>query len=111
MRRTGALATCSARDSTFGPRSLCSVWSLPKRSVGPRSLLAARPRQRPNADFLEPDEIAWVMILEVDVADLRPFRFSFRFVPLFARRKIGIGRVKARDPRSVQIHEDPIIVQ
>lgn len=38
--------------------------------------------ERADADFLEPYDVARVMVLQTDVADLRPLVLPFRLIPL-----------------------------
>src|SRR5437773_1212269 len=62
--------------------------------------------QRAHADFLEPNDVARIMILQADVPDLRTLRFAFRFMPDLSWRHICVCRIEARDAFSVQIDEN-----
>src|SRR5438477_12440422 len=45
--------------------------------------------QWPHTNLLEPDNVAWIMILQANVASLRAFWLPFGFMPYLARRHIA----------------------
>ena len=67
--------------------------------------------QQPDADFLEPDDVAWVVVLEADVALLWSLRFTLGFVPLFASRQVGTCGVQTRAALPIEMHEDVIAIE
>src|SRR6266446_7595860 len=62
--------------------------------------------QWPHADLLEPDDVAWVMILQAEVAHLRALWLPFGFVPLLPLRHIAILGIKVRYPSPIQVHRN-----
>lgn len=63
-------------------------------------------RQDTDADFLEPNDIPGVVILQAEVALPGTFGFALWFVPLFARRQIRAGGVKGGNAFIVEVHKD-----
>src|SRR2546430_191015 len=62
--------------------------------------------QWPYADLLEPDDVAWIMILQPYVTDLGALWLPFRLVPLLARRHILSFGVEICNPFPIHIHRN-----
>src|SRR4051794_11311740 len=67
--------------------------------------------QGPDADLLEIDDIAGVVILQADVAGRRPFRPPLRLEPLAIPRHILAVGVEGGDLLAVDLHQHEVALE
>src|SRR5438876_11530250 len=106
---SGKVMTRLTPDATGGNRRAPPRRNVVNRARG-RSIRAAS-RQLSDADFLEPHDVAGVMILQADVARSRTLRFPFRLVPLLLGRHVRTAGIEARYPFPIELHNNSVALQ
>src|SRR6059036_3939870 len=102
--RTVVLTDPIPRAWTRPPPEITFERGTPNMGRG-RSIRAGS-RQRSHADFLEPHEVAGVMILQADVAHRGTLRLPFRLVPLLLGRHVRTFGIEALYLFPIEMHNN-----